>query len=131
MFVDSCSLKRRIGTPFCYPKSATSQNWPDAYGEYRTLYKLKIRSAVGIYFPMGKNFQTVIEAGGAGSVSAEKRWGNVTKRLGFKQQRANKIKKIYFKWIDTFHRSINVRSWLNLSSKFCIFILKDILHSYS
>uniref|UniRef100_A0A0R3S4U1 [histone H3]-trimethyl-L-lysine(4) demethylase n=1 Tax=Elaeophora elaphi TaxID=1147741 RepID=A0A0R3S4U1_9BILA len=52
-------------------------------------------------------YKTVMEVGGVNAVNTQKRWGYVTKKLGFKQQRANKIKTLYFKWIDIFQKVIN------------------------
>uniref|UniRef100_A0A1I7V9J3 [histone H3]-trimethyl-L-lysine(4) demethylase n=1 Tax=Loa loa TaxID=7209 RepID=A0A1I7V9J3_LOALO len=52
-------------------------------------------------------YKAVMEAGGVDTINAQKRWGYITKKLGFKQQRANKIKTLYFKWIDVFHKLFN------------------------
>ncbi|CAG9533594.1 unnamed protein product [Cercopithifilaria johnstoni] len=52
-------------------------------------------------------YKAVMEIGGVDAVNTQKRWGYITKKLGFKQQRANKIKILYFKWIDVFQKLIN------------------------
>ncbi|KAM3725450.1 Lysine-specific demethylase rbr-2 [Dirofilaria immitis] len=52
-------------------------------------------------------YKIVMETGGVDTVSVQKRWSYITKKLGFKQQRVNKIKTLYFKWIDPFQKLIN------------------------
>lgn len=49
-----------------------------------------------------------METGGVDAVNSQKQWGYITKKLGFKPQRVNKIKILYFKWIDVFQKFINV-----------------------
>lgn len=54
------------------------------------------------------DLQAVMEIGGVDAVNTQKQWGNITKKLGFKQQRASKIRILYLKWIDVFQKLINV-----------------------
>ncbi|VDM17893.1 unnamed protein product, partial [Wuchereria bancrofti] len=49
-------------------------------------------------------YKAVMESGGVDTINAQKRWGYITKKIGFKQQRANKIKTLYFRWIDAFQK---------------------------
>uniref|UniRef100_A0A915PM19 [histone H3]-trimethyl-L-lysine(4) demethylase n=1 Tax=Setaria digitata TaxID=48799 RepID=A0A915PM19_9BILA len=72
-------------------------------------HTLEIPTIDNKYVDFYNLYKVVMETGGVDVVSAQKRWGYVTKKLGFKQQRANKIKTIYLKWIDTFQKLVNVR----------------------
>ncbi|VDN04239.1 unnamed protein product [Thelazia callipaeda] len=53
-------------------------------------------------------YTVVVKYGGPNVMDAQKLWGTATKRLGFKQQRANKMKAVYFRWIHDFYALINV-----------------------
>ncbi|VDK76679.1 unnamed protein product [Litomosoides sigmodontis] len=52
-------------------------------------------------------YKAVMETGGVDAVNSQKQWGYITKKLGFRPQRVNKIKILYFKWIDVFQKFIN------------------------
>ncbi|OZC09096.1 PHD-finger [Onchocerca flexuosa] len=70
-------------------------------------YTLEIPTVDNKYVDFYNLYKVVMETGGADTVSAQKRWSYITKKLGFKQQRTNKIKTLYFKWIDVFQKLIN------------------------